>query len=191
MKRLLLLMMLPALLPAPAGAATIGFDAAANQVIENEIFSVDIVGDGFPEVLIQGGGVNVGFDPAIVNLLSVEVDAATWNFASPTVDPRGVIDNSLGRVTDIVVNSFPGVGGPRFVVATLRLRAVGIGLSALTLTDSTLDNPWASDGAPLAVEYVPGEVDVSPIPLPAAVWLFGGAFLWLVALSRRRRATSS
>jgi hypothetical protein len=165
-------------------AATIGFDARYSAVSSGDIFSVDIVGSAFP--ITQGGGLNLFYDAGIVNVLSVTFDAAVWDFGSSV----GAIDNGVGQVTDIVVGAF---NGPQdgFVIASLELEAVGVGLTDLILTDSTIDNPWASFGARLTTEYVPGSVDVAPpIPLPAAVWLFASALLGLAGFSRSRQARS-
>ncbi|RLA44660.1 MAG: hypothetical protein DRR42_20225 [Gammaproteobacteria bacterium] len=160
-------------------ASTIGFDAEDSAIASGDIFTVDIVGSGFP--ITQGGGVDLFYNAAIVNVLSVTFDVAVWGIGSSV----GAIDNSAGRVTDIVVGAFDGPQGT-FVIASLELEATGVGLTSLSLTDSSI-NPWASFGARLTTAYVPGSVSVAPpVPLPAAFWLFGSALLGFVGLVRSR-----
>ena len=123
-----------------SAASTVGFDPAASNVMLNDSFTVDIVGNDFP--ITQGGGLNLAFDQSIVNVLSVSIDNTVWNF----VNSAGSIDNTLGQVSNILVTTFPGVQGGGFVVASLELQAVGVGVSSLLVSDSTIDNPWGSDG---------------------------------------------
>lgn len=53
-----------------------------------------------------------------------------------------------------------------------------IGFGDLTGSGS----PWA---APLESRVAPGTVDASPVPVPAAVWLFGSGLIVLSAMARR------
>jgi len=59
-------------------------------------------------------------------------------------------------------------------------------------TDILLANNPLGWSPALTEPYVPGEVtveaSVSPVPVPAAVWLFGSGLLGLVGVARRRRA---
>ena len=171
--------------PGIAGAATVGFDPATSNVIEDDVFWVDIVASGFPAT--DGGGVDLAFDPSVVNVLSVSIDPTVWNFVTST----GSIDNTAGSVDGIMVNDFDYVDplAGDFIVATLQLKAVGIGTTLLSLSEYDL-NPWASGGTRIDPTYLSGIVNVSPIPLPAAAWLFGSALLGLLGW-QRRRATSS
>ncbi len=184
MKKLILGLLLLLGQPGIAGAATVGFDAAASNVIVNEVFAVDIVASGFP--VTDGGGVDLAFDPAIVNVLAVSIDPAVWSFINST----GNIDNTAGSVSGIMVNDFDYVDplAGDFIVATLQLKAVGVGTTLLSLGEYDL-NPWGSGGNRIGPAYLSGIVNVAPIPLPAAAWLFGSALLGLVGW--RRRATSS
>jgi hypothetical protein len=128
------------------------------------------VGEGFSSV-VDGGGLNIAFDPSIVHVTGVAIDTGTWDFFTSV----GAIDNTLGTVSDILFNALQNVTGD-FAVATIQFQAVGVGASPLVLTESAA-NPFASGGDPLAVTFVNGSVRV---PEPAT-WLLlptGFALLW-------------
>lgn len=189
MKKLIIGLILLLSQPGLGSAAVVGFDASVSNVLQNDIFNVEIVGTGFPAV--EGGGVSFSFDPAIVNVLSVSIDTSVWTFFSDT----GTIDNVGGTVTDIVVNEFSSSPSGSFTVATLELQAVGLGSSLLDISESAL-NPWSSmelfDGGALSPAVRPGFADglvnVSAVPLPAAAWLFATALLGLVGIGRKARS---
>jgi hypothetical protein len=156
-------------LSAASQAATIGFNPGDSFADLNDIFTIDIIGgDFFPET--QGGGVNLFYDATVVNVLSVSIDSLVWNFTND----EGIINNFSGVVNDVLVSAFNGTGSDpsgSFVVATIEFQAVGPGISALSMTESSV-NPWASGGAAVNPTFLTGSVTVSAVPLPAALWLF-------------------
>ena len=58
--------------------------------------------------------------------------------------------------------------------------------STLTLSDSALVSFNDASGAPIAMNYVDG-VATNPVPVPAAVWLFGSGLIGLVGVARRKK----
>ena len=59
--------------------------------------------------------------------------------------------------------------------------------STLTLADSTLLPFTDINFGPIAMNYV-GGVATNPVPVPAAVWLFGSGLLGLVGVARSKKA---
>lgn len=178
-------------LSATAQAATVGFDPqdsppAPDVAYEiGNFFSIDILATDFPET--QGGGVNLFYDAGIVQVQSVTIDNAVWNFIN---DP-GVIDNSAGEISDILVSAFnvSPLSDPSgtIVVASINFQAVGIGVSLLTLTESGI-NPWATNGDLVNPTFTVGTVRVATVPVPGALALFLSGLLCLFRVKRSQFA---
>lgn len=107
--------------------------------------TVDLQMSEFP--VTEGGGVNIRYNPRVVQINNVTVDASTWNF----VNQNGNIDNAYGIVSNILFSSFRGVSGDARI-ATIELEFVGRGKSKIRLEASD-DNPFASNGEPLDVKF--------------------------------------
>ena len=167
-------------------AATITWNSTSNTV--NDIFSLDVIGLSFPSNgsgnVADGGGVNLSFDPSVLNVLSVTIDELVWDFGVTGIS-TGTIDNVAGTVNGIMVNASSNVTGD-FTVASIQFQAVGAGLSStgITLSEYAL-NPWALDGSAINPTFVNGNVTV--VPVPAAVWLFGSGLLCIVGVARRKK----
>jgi hypothetical protein len=161
-------------------AATISWSPASTSASVSDIFVVDIVGSGFGSN-VDGGGVNFSYDASIVNVLSVSIDAVVWDLG---FNDTGTIDNILGSVDGIMVNAWSAVTGS-FTVASVTFQAVGNGLTGLSLSQFAL-NPWASGGSALNPGYTSGLIDVAPVPVPAAVWLFGSGLIGLLGFAKRK-----
>ena len=183
MKKIKLLFIATLLFSSYLNAATITWDTVNNTAWENEIFTMDIVGLGFASN-VDGGGVDLTFDSSVLNVLSVNIDEIVWDFGGAGIN-SGTIDNVAGTVDGIMVNTFQNVTGD-FVVATVQFQVVGgFGLNSnLGLTEYAL-NPWASGGSAINPTFVGGNVSV--VPVPAAVWLFGSGLIALTSLARRKQ----
>lgn len=114
--------------------------------------SVDVLMSGAPNT--EGGGIDVQFDPDLMQVNSVAVDGNTWTF----VNQNGDIDNAAGTVTGIIFSSYNGVSGDARI-ATLELEFTGKGKGEIVLSESDV-NPFASNGGLLAVDFTPTEVRV-------------------------------
>lgn len=167
-------------------AALITWDFTNVNVLENDIFTLDIIGTGFVSN-VDGGGVDLSFDASVLNVLSVTVDDLFWDFATST----GTIDNVGGTVNGIAVNAFSPVTGD-FTVASIQFQAIGLdgSSSALTLAEYAL-NPWASGGSQINPTFTGGNVNVSAVPVPAAAWLFGSGLIALFSLTGRKSSNKT
>ncbi len=173
------------LLCGQASAATISWGTAPATINVNDSFLLNITGSGFTSN-VDGGGVNVSFDSSIFNVMSVSIDEVTWDFGGAGIS-TGSIDNNVGTVEGIMVNTFGSVSGS-FNVATIQFLAVGSGTSVLSLTEYAL-NPWASSGSPINPIMVNSSLDVgiTSVPVPAAIWFFGSGLLGLVGITGVKR----
>ena len=165
-------------------AAIIEWSVSTSSVNVNDVFSINIIATGFTDN-VDGGGVNISFDSSVINIQSISIDESVWDFGGLGIS-TGTIDNSVGTVDGIMVNTFGDVAGD-FIVATVEVKAIAEGISDLSLTEYTL-NPWASGGVAINPDYVNGTVEVSAVPLPAAIWLFGSGLLGLISVARRKVA---
>ena len=93
---------------------------------------------------IHGGGLNVQYNPSVLQVQSVTIDNA-WAFSNR----QGVINNASGNVTDILFANFNGIGGD-VGVATIEMNVIGSGDSAFSISESS-SNPFAdtSGGSPV------------------------------------------
>jgi hypothetical protein len=95
---------------------------------------------------IHGGGLNIAFNPNVIQAQSVVIDS-TWSFASRP----GIINNAAGSIGDILFASFNTVEG-ELGVAIIQLAVVGDGDSALSVTKSA-KNPFSdADGQVVAFD---------------------------------------
>ena len=171
------IILIPGLFCTQAMAATISWDVTNYSADPGEIFTLDIIGTGFSGN-VDGGGIDLSFDASVVNILSVSIDEAVWDFGNSA----GNLDNVGGTLDGLMVNTFNDVTGD-YVVASVEFQAVGPGISTLTLSEFDL-NPWASGGSMVNPDFVSASVGV--VPLPPAIWLFGAGIITLAGMRRRR-----
>ncbi len=167
-------------LPLAAGAATVAFSPADSSQLPGASFTLDLVGTGFDAGILDGGGLNISFDPTVVIVTAVTVNTAEWEFFS---DP-GIVDNNAGTVTGLMFNSFADRSGSLHF-ATVSFLAVGLGVSALGLSEYAL-NPFTSGAGDYPGLVLSQAGSVAVVPLPPAVALLFSSLAALVTLRRRR-----
>ena len=163
-----------------AQSATISLSDANYSANINDIFTLDIIGQDFTSN-VDGGGVNIIFDPAIINVLSVSIDNDFWDF----MNMEGTINNTLGTVNGIMVNALSSTTD-NFTIASIEFQAITGGTTNILLNDFSF-NPWSSGGETISTSYVTGQVTVSNVPIPTAAWLFGSALIGLTQVRYRSR----
>ena len=181
---------LNSILAACALATLAGPAAAANQVSsaptavsaeQGTSFAVQISGSEFADVML-GGGLNFSWNPDVMDLSSVTVDAAVWEFARY----GGLLDAAAGTLSGMYFASFQGRTGS-FAIATLNFVADAPGSTPLAMSLFP-SQPFANElGDVVAVTLGSTAVTVTAVPEPAS-WLLlalGGCAL---PLWRRRTA---
>ncbi|MEQ6340599.1 MAG: cohesin domain-containing protein [Gammaproteobacteria bacterium] len=162
---------------AVANAASVDFNPTPKIVNVGDSFSIDLEGHSFVDVL-DGGGINLDFNPAIIHVTGVTINPL-WEF-SPS---PGTIDNVGGHVSNIQFNSFASNPKGDFPIGSIQLSAVGMGASPLILRED-VTNPFASGGSLVSVTLNPGMVQAVPEISEAWMMLVG---LGIFGFARKMR----
>jgi hypothetical protein len=160
-------------------AATVHFDPPIATVERGNSVSMSIVGGGFtvlPSGFLDGGGVNLTFDPLVVRVSSVTIDPF-WDPAFSV--PGWSIDNIHGVVAPINFGTAGTGASGSFGIATVGFQVVGLGNCALTLAENA-DNPFGSGGSPVPVAFEAGQiVGVVPAVPPRLSYAVGSSKITL------------
>ncbi len=163
-----------------AQAQTVSVDPAITDVTIGDSFTVDLRAAGFPDKVF-GGGYNIAFDASILQLDDIAFPAS-WEFLTSKGTQVG------GNVSDVFFNTFSAPIAGDFLTSTLKFKAIGVGTSAITVSESP-SFPFGDEFAnAVSVSYVGGSVNVAAVPEPGAVALLlaGMGAVGFVA-SRRRQ----
>ena len=137
--------------PAPKVKTGVVFSESSIKLATGSVYTVDLNVNEFP--LTEGGGLNVHFDPAFIQVTNVTVDGVVWDF----VNQNGFINNVTGTAGNILFSSYAGVSG-NARVASVEFTALKKGKTSMSLSESSL-NPFASNGAQFSVPL--GSVAIS------------------------------
>jgi len=144
-------------------------------------------------------------DPAVDNLLkNANLQAGNLTPGAPitiTWDMRGSLQGAGGVVFVELFSEFSGggatgeiyTGGPIFPTADWASFTWNTNLGAdvsggVTLQLKTSCGPVEGCGVDAYFDNVTITTDVSAVPVPAAVWLFGSGLLGLIGVARRKKA---
>ncbi len=168
-------------------AATVNFSPTTVTSNVNDFITLDILMDftGDPTV---GGGTDIFYDASILSYQS-------FNFGTTTLslDPAFIRtpDIKTNKLEGLAFGNFGGLSGPG-IVGTLTFQAITPGNTTLSM--ATTSNLLGGGGffsattfGPQTVSFGTAKVEVSNVPLPAAVWLFGSGLLGLVSIVRKHR----
>lgn len=160
-----------------------------NVVGLNQTFTVDIMGDFKSDAgeALVGGAIDLMFDESIINVMGI-----TLNTPTDISSSLGTIDNTAGNVDAFGFATFAGVADGAFNFATVELRSVGLGTSALNLVDANdLVLEWANGvGDSVSFSATDGSVTVSAVPLPAAAWMMLSGLVGIAGITRSKRSRS-
>ena len=183
------------LMASQANAATVQIDPASFDATLGTTFDLTVEGVGFTEATM-GGGFELHWDAAVLNLTSSEADIVSslgLNGFDSAALVGGVNIDLTGGVLQVAAGKFfelPVAGD--FAITLLGFEALnpGTGITPTDLGIFALQPNWLGvDGITPLVEqpnYVGATVTVGAVPVPAAVWLFGSGLIGLVGIARRR-----
>lgn len=168
-------------------AATVSFNNSSSSVNLNDTFYLTVQGSDFATIV--GGGLNLSFNASVLQINSVTINQSVFEFYIGDGTEEGIVDNSFGSLLNTSFNSFFGASG-NFDIMDISFTAVGAGTSDLILSESSLwvfaDEFGGYYGD--QVVFDAASVNVSAVPVPAAVWLFGSGLIGLAGVARRRSA---
>jgi len=164
-----------------AQAITVQFDQPATTLQTGAPFSLTVLGFDFPATI--GGGIDLSFDPAIINISAVTMNTAVFPFSD-----AGTIDNVAGTLTDAYFNSLAAPSGT-LEFMTIDFIAMGAGSTQLSLSEGLLAvfadvdaNQFGSQ-----IQFIPASVTVTAVPVPAATWLMLSGLGLISAVARKGR----
>jgi len=112
---------------------------------KGETFELDVHISDF--ISSEGGGITLRFNPALLQIISVNIDETVWDF----VNQAGKINNAEGKVSDILFSSYQGVIGDA-KIAHIEFQSIEKGVSTIKLEGSS-SNPFASNGEEVNVTF--------------------------------------
>ncbi len=166
-----------------AAAGTMAIDPVSDMVNVGDSFDLRVHGTGFVETIV-GGGFDLAFDSAVLQLVSVTIDPS-WEFAPKS----GVIDNVAGTLTDASFATFANPRSGSFDAALVRFTATAMGNSNVALAPSAFFVYADEIGNEVTPTFAGGAVQVVDEASTLATML-GGLALLTAVLRRQRRPTA-
>ena len=186
-----------------ARAALVGFSPDSQNVALGSPASVDLVVSGLGDDILTGFSLEISYDSSILGFQSFTVGPGPTELDPLGLFPVGFLSSGAEISAGIVAVSdlspapdliLPVLQPNSFVLGTLEFDTLAAGTSALTISFAQLAGEIGISGFPrdLQTELQSGSIDVevSVIPVPAAVWLFGTALIGLIGFGRRRKTIS-
>ena len=160
---------------------------STQTVVVGDAFSIIVQGSDFLDG-VSSGGVQLNWDSTLLTIVSTvaDLDASMASNGFATLGVTTVVSNEAIAVGG-TFGAGAGLGGTTFDFVTINFTALSS--APISLINSTFGD-W-QDGNGQSVPGVIFEgaiVDLVPVPVPAAVWLFGSGLLGLVGVARRRSA---
>lgn len=186
-----------------AQAATLNLVPSSNSLQVGESLSLDLVIDGLGDHTAPSLGafdVDVSYDPALLNLSSVafgsalgDIDLAEALAGAGTPAPGttniwelSLLESDSSTCTLCIPPYLTDLQGTSFTLATLVFSAAAPGAAAFGLAPNAMAD-GSGDNLDTTVGALP-TVQVTAVPVPAAIWLFGSALCGVGAIRRRTLA---
>ncbi|MGB5407852.1 MAG: VPLPA-CTERM sorting domain-containing protein [Thiogranum sp.] len=178
-----------------ANAATVRINPDTLTVTNGSTFSLTVEGADFLTPTI-GGGFAVTWDTAALTLVSTDAqivasgEANGWFFTSATTTLPAPSPGIASLAVDVA--DFAPKSG-LFDIITLDFTAVQPGVTNTDIGVLSSTPAWNDDNFGEIFPTYAGAtitVETSPVPVPAAAWLFASGLLGMVGVARRQSASS-
>jgi hypothetical protein len=176
------------LIAGQVNAATVSLTPSVTSVAVNDAFTLTVQGTDFIND-VSSGSVLVTWDATAMSLTSTLADLDASAAANGFPIEFGVNTIVPGQLSATYA-TFGTVAGPTFDFFSMDFVAIPPPSASTLIIEAGLFGDW-QDGAGVAitpVTYVGASVNVSAVPVPAAVWLFGSGLIGMVGIARRRKS---
>lgn len=145
----------------PAQAATLELSPASSTIVVGDWVQVFVSGTGFDEGT-DGGDFSLSWAPTLA-FVGLTIESTPWDVSA--ADTTNAVNGSINFGDVFATTGTPGVGGARFPIARLTLRATAEGAAFVTLGPALVG--WSLGGGSLPLEIGPrAEIEVSDVPEP-------------------------
>jgi len=176
-----------------AHAATVSLVPTPQSVAPGGNFVINLSYDfTSPVGGILGGGVDIGFDDAILNLGSFSWNATFFSLVDPSLSklPTDNSNGTTGALDGWDFGNFGGLTGTG-TIGTVNFQVdplANIGASDnIAMSVSTSSGGWFDSFGSQITPTLNGAT-VNVVPIPGAIWLLGSGLIGLVGLNRRRKS---
>lgn len=177
-----------------ASATTISLIPSAQNVPDSTAFSVDIIAGDLP-LGTAGGALDFSWNASDMTLDSIYLattDGADSNGGQflGNWDPvssffTGVDSTGPGSISGLYVGSWDGISGLQAIGQLNFTLGTGVSNSLISMDAAALGGTWSSYDIGDFTNTYEGAI-INPVPVPAALWLFGSGLIGLMGVARRR-----
>ena len=158
-----------------AQAAVVSLTPSVAESVVGDEFTISVSAADFSEV--AGATLELIFNPDLVEIVSM---SQTGDF-DPLYDPNS---RSLNLLSPLIPNF---TVSDEFDILDIVMKSIAEGSAEITFNDGGL-NGWFDNAAQKVngITYDSANVNISAVPVPAAIWLFGSALMGIAGISRRK-----